>query len=412
MILRLLRFVRGFLVLKLRGRNCERFLNLCANRGIATGQLSVGETGEVLVCIYLSDFYRLRPLLRKTKVKLRIEKRAGLPFLVQRYRKRVVFVSILAVMMVCVAFLSTRIWRIEVLGNSSLGDETILEYLKQEGITYGIGRDAIDNDGLELALRQDFEQVIWASVYEKGTKLVVRIQEKLASQKETLVSQNPCTDLVAKRDATIYSIVTRSGTPLVKAEDTVKAGDILVCGRQEIIDDNGEISEYYYQSADADILGISTISYEDEIPLKRVETKASGAYHDRYFFRFLDYRVTTPKLYAAFDCSETIEETNQLCLPGSFYLPVYVGRIREKEQLQCVENVSMEQAKKDALSHFSRFLTNLEENGVRIIDKNVMIEKEKENYHIYGRLKICEDITQRVPTEVLEAPAPKENKEE
>ncbi len=412
MILWLVRFMRGFLELKLWGRNCERFLNLCANRGIATWRLSVSETGEVFASIYLSDFYRLRPLLRKTRVRLRIEKRAGLPFLVHRYRKRVVFAGTLLAMMVCVAFLSTRIWRIEVLGNSAIGEDAVLEYLKQKGITYGIGRDDIDNDGLELSLRQDFDQVIWASVYEKGTKLVVRIQEKLAAEKETNVSQTPCTDLVAKTDAVIYSIVTRGGIPLVKAEDTVKAGDILVCGRQEILDDNGEVKEYYYQSADADILGISTLSYTDRISLQRVVTKPSGKSHDRYFLRFMGYRFTTPKLYGDFDCSETIEETNQLCLPGSFYLPVYVGRIRETEQLQQIEQVTMEQAKEEALSHFSRFLSDLEENGVRIIDKNVMIEKEKDNYHIYGRLKVCEDITERVPTEIKEAPAPKENEEE
>ena len=91
---------------------------------------------------------------------------------------------------------------------------------------------------------------------------------------------------------------------------------------------------------------------------------------------------------------------------------MYVGRIRETEQLQQIEQVTMEQAKEEALSHFSRFLSDLEENGVRIIDKNVMIEKEKDNYHIYGRLKVCEDITERVPTEIKEAPAPKENEEE
>lgn len=411
-MIRLLRFVRGFLVLRLQGRNCGRFLTLCANRGIVTWNMSMAEDGYIMVCMYLSDFYRLRPLLRKTKVKLRVQKRSGLPFILHRYRKRVMFVISIFLVAAGVVFLSTRIWRIEVVGNSAIGEETILEYLKKDGITYGVDRDSIDNDRLELALRQDFEQVIWASVYEKGTKLVVCIQEKLAIEKETSIPQNPCTDLSADCDAKIYSIITRNGEPLVKAGDHVKAGDILVCGRQEILDDNGEVKEYYYQSADADIIGMVSLPYENRIPLRRVVNEQTGRTHNRYFLRLAKIRFTTPKLYCDFDYSETSEETWQLCLPGSFYIPVYVGKVSELEEKQRVEKVSMDQAKKEAISDFSRFLSDLEENGVRIIDKNVMIEKEKEDYHIYGKLKVCKSITKRTVTEIKQASAPEENKEE
>ena len=414
MILYLLRFLRGFLVFRLRGRNCGRLLTLCANRGIVIWNMSVAEEGDILVSMYLSDFYDLRPLLRKTKVRLHIQKRVGLPFLLHRYRKRGVFVLSLLLVMVSVVFLSTRIWRIEVLGNSSLGDETILDYLQEKGITYGASRESVDNDRLELSLRQDFEPVIWASVYEKGTKLVVRIQEKLAPEKETSISQTPCTDLISDCDATIYSIVTRSGKPMVKAGDTVKAGDILVCGRQEILDDSGEIKEYFYQSADADILGVFSLPYEERIPVKRRISERTGRSHSRYFLRMMGFRITTPKIYRDYDYSETSEETTQLCLPGSFYIPVYVGKISEFEQKQRVEEVSMEQAKSEALTNFSMFLSDLEENGVRIIDKNVMIKKEKEDYYIYGRLKICKDITKRTATEIKEKEisTPEEDQEE
>lgn len=412
MILWLYRFVRGYLVLTLRGRNCARFLNLCAGRQIATWNLTVLDRERISVCVFLSDFYKLRPLLKKTRVRLLIQQRVGLPFVIHRYQKRVVFVGTFLAMAVCLVFLSTRIWRIEVVGNSSLGEETILEYLKQQGISYGAGRNDIDNDALELSLRQDFEPVIWASVYETGTRLTVRIQEKLAAEKETAVSQDPCTDLAASQDAVIYSIITRSGTPLVKAGDTVKSGDLLVSGRQEILDDNGEVKEYFYQSADADILGYVTLPYEDSVPLERVVSERTGKVHRSYFLRVSGIRLSTPKLFAGFDCSESCEETWQLCLPGSFYLPVYVGRTSEFEQSQKKEPVSLEQAKKEALSHFSQFLSDLEENGVRIVDKNVMIDKKKDRYKIYGKLRVCEDITKRVPTEKKEVPESKENQEE
>ena len=50
------------------------------------------------------------------------------------------------------------------------------------------------------------------------------------------------------------------------------------------------------------------------------------------------------------------------------------------------------------------FLTNLEQNGVSIIDKNVMIEKIDLKYHIYGKVTAEESITKQQPTEVLPDP--------
>lgn len=118
--------------------------------------------------------------------------------------------------------LSTRIWRIEIKGNSSLGEDAILEYLSAHNVTYGMPAKEIDNDALELSLRQDLEPVIWASVYETGTRLVVQIQEKISSHEETKEAEGTCMDLAASADATIASVITRSGLAKVKKGDKVK----------------------------------------------------------------------------------------------------------------------------------------------------------------------------------------------
>lgn len=42
-------------------------------------------------------------------------------------------------------------------------------------------------------------------------------------------------------------------------------GDILVSGRAEILNDDGEVAEYIYPGADADIIAEVNFYYEDEI---------------------------------------------------------------------------------------------------------------------------------------------------
>lgn len=411
MIRQFYRFITGFLIIQIRGKNISRFLNLCIRNGISIWQMGSMEKMQCTFGLDLRDLYKIRPLLRKTKVRIFIKKRLGLPFFLNRYRKRKVFAASLVVMVCGILFLSTRIWRVEVVGNSSLGKDTVLNYLKEKEISYGVGRNSIDNDALELSLRQDFDCVIWASVYEEGTKLVVCIQEKLASEK-TVEKTDTCMDLVATKDAEIASVITRKGISLVKKGDKVKAGDILVCGRQEILDDNGEVKEYYYQSADADILAYASYDYEDNIPVQMVTANATGKEHTRFFLQIFDYQFTSPKLHADFEQSETIEESSQLSLLGSFYLPVYIGKNRQMELEKKVKKVSLEEAKTIALQNLNQFLSDLEENGVIITDKNVMIESMDNQYHVYGKIDVCESIVKKEPTEILKAPVNTETTQE
>ena len=103
----------------------------------------------------------------------------------------------------------------------------------------------------------------------------------------------------------------------------------------------------------------------------------------------------------------------QLCLMQNFYLPVYIGKITEYEQEKEKINVSMDSAKDIAIQNLEQFLNKLEENGVSIIDKNVMIEKIDKKYHVYGKIKACEDITQTAPTEMKTISAePKKEQDE
>lgn len=404
MLLTLYRFVRGWLCVRFYGNNVSRFLNLCTRHGIVLWNVCSQDSDCLETGLYVKDLYNLKPILRKTKVHFRITERKGLPFLVYRYRKRKVFAGVIVCVAVVMILLSTKIWRIEVLGNSSISEETVLEYLASHDITYGTSRSEIDNDALELSLRQDFEPIIWASVYEKGTKLVVHVQEKIASDRIVLQKEDSPIDLVAKKDATVKSIITRKGIGLVKAGDTVKKGDILVAGKQEILDDSGEVKEYYYETADADVIGIVNYDYEDWIEEKTVEKAKTGQKHTRFFVRLMDYQMTTPALHVEYEYSAQVEQNRQLCLMDSFYLPVYYGTITDFEEERTVQNIEFQDAKDLALEHLNHFLTNLEQNGVSIIDKNVMIEKIELKYHIYGKVTAEETITTQQPTEILPDP--------
>ena len=134
MIERFLRFVNGSLLVCVCGSNISRFLNLCARHEIMFWKIQPDSPTQVSFYIRLQDLYELRPYLRKTKTRIHIRKRIGFPFFWQKYRARKLGILVLLCVMAGVWVLSTRIWRIEIKGNSSLGEDAILEYLSAHNL--------------------------------------------------------------------------------------------------------------------------------------------------------------------------------------------------------------------------------------------------------------------------------------
>ena len=184
------------------------------------------------------------------------------------------------------------------------------------------------------------------------------------------------------------------------ADMEVKKGDILVSGKAEILNDDGEVVEYIYPGADADIIAEVNFYYEDEINISYQDKIKTGRAKKDYGIRFFDYHLKNPFFRQDYEQFDLTEHASQLHFTDNFYLPVYFGEITTSELQEKTVMLTKEQVKQLALTHFSQFLSELEENGVRIVDKNVMIEQIDKNYHIYGQVKGCEKITTLVPTEM------------
>ena len=275
MLISLMKYVQGYVYVRLTGYAPERFLNLCGNRNILIWNLMPCEDGYEF-CISVQGFRNLKPILKKTRTHIIILRRVGLPFTTFRYRKRKIFGVGIIFFGVFLFYLSGFIWNIEVIGNSYLSDEVILDFLEEQGAYFGTQKEEISCEKLEETLRSCHDEVIWTSIKIYGTKLTVEIQENLLPEEEYEKENDTACDIIAAKDGTISEIITRSGTPLVAAETEVKKGDVLVSGRVAIKDDAGEVAEYLYKHSDADIIARVTYSYKDIIAMKYVEAVQTG----------------------------------------------------------------------------------------------------------------------------------------
>lgn len=118
-----LKFFQGYVRVRLTGYAPERFLNLCSNRNILIWNLEYREE-HYEFCISVRGFRQLKPLLRKTKTRLIILQRYGLPFWLHRYRKRKLFFGGIFFCGAALYVLSLFIWNIQIQGNQHQTDST------------------------------------------------------------------------------------------------------------------------------------------------------------------------------------------------------------------------------------------------------------------------------------------------
>lgn len=400
-VLSWIKFFRGYVYVHLTGYATERFLNLCGSRNILIWNLKPTEDGYYF---YISvDGYRsLKPILKKTKTKARILKKYGVPFQLFRYRKHKVFAAGIAVSAVLLFYCSGFVWNIEVKGNSYLSEETILTFLQNENAGFGVPKRNIDCEELEEKLRSAYSEVIWTSVKVYGTKMTVELQENLLPEEEYEAKDDTPEDIVAKKDGVIASMVTRTGTPLVTADMEVKKGDILVSGRAEILNDDGEVAEYIYPGADADIIAEVNFYYEDEINISYQDKIKTGRAKKDYGIRFFDYHLKNPIFRQDYEQFDLTEHASQLHFTDNFYLPVYFETYLYEECKTEEKTYSKTEAAAIAQSRFAQYLANLEEKGIQILEKNVMIEKADQKYVVTGTVDAYESIVSYQPTEILE----------
>lgn len=377
-MLQVIRYLQGYLTIKVWGFSPERFMNLCSNHKIFLW--NIRNHGDYYTMnIRLKNFYRLKGFTRKTGTRVVITGRYGLPFLSVRAWKRKIFLLGLFGSLCFWIWMSGFIWAIEVNGNYYVTTDVFQDFLKGNEIQTGMKKKNVDIEKLEEAIRTHFDIVTWTSAQIDGTRLLIQVKENdliIAEKGETKEAQVEAgVDLVADKDGTIVSIETRTGVPKVSAGTQIKRGDILVEGGVPIYNDDSTVKRYDFCNADADIILRCVYSFEEQIAEKYEKKIYTGREREVPFFLIgtKKFKIQVPG--NTYENSDLIEEKRQLKLFDNYYLPVYIGENLVREYKIEEKIYTKEEVKMLFEERLQKFIQTLQEKGVQIIEKNVTINK-------------------------------------
>lgn len=220
--------LRGFVTVEVRGERREELVNAAAAGGFSIWDVKLTRNERLEMNILLRDFFRLRPLLKRTGCRIHVKARFGFPFFLDKLGHRKMFVVGGVAFFIGLYILSSLVWNVQVQGNVKITEDQIMKAAAQEGIYRFQWKFRLDDaDVLSRRLQNHLPGAAWVGVEKQGTSIMIKVVEATVPEDKPL---NTPRHFVSNADAVVTEIIAEKGKPLVRKNMRVKKGDILISG--------------------------------------------------------------------------------------------------------------------------------------------------------------------------------------
>lgn len=349
--LKLVRWLLGYVRFSLLGGNPERFYNYCARGGFCLWNIMGRRQGGA--CVSARSYGRLRKYARRAGCRLKVCEKHGLPFVMLHAGKHKGIFAGCIMFFLILYLLSSRVWCVNVSGNSKITEKDINSALSTAGLYPGALKKSINSETVERKTMLKLPQIGWMSVNMHGSIADVSLEEK-DDRPEIIDKSKPC-NIKASASGQIVLTQVNEGTLLVKKGDAVVKGQLLVSAVVEDIFGGNTLKH-----ASAKIIAETSRPFKTEINMKRSLEEPTGDFIIRRNFDFFGISFpltfkTKPKGAYAVSAYRTDLRLFGNLLPVGVYEEKW-SQMREKNVV-----LTKEQAKQEA----ERKLADAEKNGLK-----------------------------------------------
>ena len=360
----LIKYLLGYINIKVEGYFVEKFINKCTKENIFFWNVEKDNSTTAYMNVGISDFKKLCKIAKSTKCKTKILKKKGLPFLLNKYKKRKMIVIIIIAIIILLGFTSKYIWNIKVEGLEENEKEEIILLLNENGIKRGLKKSKIKTEDSINEIRLKREDISWIGMKIEGTNLIVEITK--AKLKPEIIDEMEYCNIVATRDAQIIKVSAQNGIPLVKKDELVRKGDILIAGWIE-----GKYTGTRYMHAKGEVKAKVWHTEKETIKLKDEVKKETGEVEEKYKIKINNFPINLYKTLSKFEKYDTIETCKQLKIFSNFYLPIEFIKIMNKEIINEEINYEIEEAKSISIEKASKKIEENLTNNQQVLKKYV-----------------------------------------
>ena len=352
MLKRLEGYLRGYIKIHIEGYFIERFINMCKLKDIYLWNIKKQNNIYLTTNIGIKDFKKIKNIANKTKCKVRIDKKRGIPFIFNKYKKRKIFAVMLILIFTSIFILSKFIWNIEVkITGNKIQEEEIISSLKDSGLYIGERKSNIDIKEIVNNIRLERNDIAWIGIEIKGTNAIVNVVE--AEEKPEIVDEDEYCNVISDKEAKITKINVTNGTAMVKQGDVVKKGSLLIGGWME-----GKYTGTRFTRASGEIEALVWYTEKAKVNLKEQTMEKTGNEEKKYAININNFRINLYKTLSKFEKYDTIYTSKKLRLFSNFYIPVELIECNNFEIKETEINYTEEEAKEEAKRRAEEKLNN------------------------------------------------------
>ena len=159
-----LNYIIGYVNIKVESYFLERFINICISKKIFLWNIKRKKSSLLYANISISDYKKLKQIAKKTKARVKIQAKKGLPFILHRYRKRKIFLGLLILVIIALVVTSNFIWNIDITGNVKISEQEIIEELNNQGLKIGVNKSKLDTNSIINKVRLNRDDVAWIGI--------------------------------------------------------------------------------------------------------------------------------------------------------------------------------------------------------------------------------------------------------
>ena len=385
LIKKIINYIYGYLRIIVEGYYIERFINICRNRNYMMWNIKKVNDINLTLNIEIKHFKDICKIAKNTQCKVKIKAKRGLPFILNRYKKRKLFAFFLIFILCIILFSSQFVWNIEIIEENGLTIENIMEDIQHAGLTIGTLKNNVNAKEIINKVRLERDDIAWMGIELKGTNAIVKLVK--AEEKPEMVDEDEYCNIVSNKNGVITKINAQDGTANVKVGDTVSVGDVLINGWME-----GKYTGIRYVHAKGEIEARVWYTMNKTIEYKTTEKRDTENFETQYGIKFNNFKINFPKGVSKFKFYDTIETENKIKLFSNFYLPISVVKKTYQEYEEIEKKYSIEEAKKIGIQEIEEELEKQIENKENIVNKNINTYENENSIDIYVTYEVLEKI--------------------
>lgn len=381
----ILNYIIGYIRIAVEGYYIERFINICRNKKIVTWNLKRNKNIKIEMNIGIKDFKKIKSIAKKTKCKVKIVRKKGVPFFLYKYKKRKIFFGFLILIILLIGIMSNFIWNIEIIQEDGKKLDGIYEDIIGSGLNIGISKSKVNTKEVISKVRLKREDVAWMGIELKGTNAIIRLVK--AEAKPEIIDENDYCNIVSDKVGIVTKINAQNGTAAVKVGDTINVGTTLINGWME-----GKYTGIRYVHAQGEIEAKVWYTKNMKILYNTTEKRETGNLENKYKLKINNFEINLSKRVSKFEIYDTINEEKKFKIFSDFYLPISIIKTTNKELIEEEKNYDIEQAKNLGIEALEKQLDSEILDKEKIVNKNINAYEKEDGIEIFVTYEVLENI--------------------